>query len=85
MRDEAIVVTLQAEDYCCDFELPANVVLGELYPRLLTVLQKASNRVFGGWIKLVLETEEGALLDEMATLLDYGICTGYYLSVKQEE
>lgn len=83
MQDETIIVTLRAENFCRDFELPANVPLGELYPRLLAVLQKASNRVFGEWTKLILETDEGMLMDEKATLFDYGICTGCYLSAEQ--
>lgn len=84
MQNGMIVVTLRAEDFCRDFELPADEALSKLYPRLLEALQQASGRVFGGWKCLVLETSEGALLDGAATLHDYGICDGYSLNVSQE-
>ena len=85
MQDEIVLVTLRKEDFCRDFELPAKIPLGELCPRLLVVLQKMNARVFGEWTKLVLETDEGVLQDKNATLHDYGICTGCYLSVEQED
>ena len=85
MTDE-IVVTLRTEDgFCSDFSLPANVKLGDLYPRLLTALQKTKGSLFGEWRDILLETEEGALLDRSATLYDYGICSGYYLNIVQED
>lgn len=80
-----IVVTLRMDEFCRDFELPANAILGEVYPRLLTVLQETSNRLFGDWEGVLLETEEGVLLDLTATLNDYGICDGCYLNIIREE
>lgn len=85
MTDQ-VVVTLRTEGgFCFDFELPAKVKLGELYPRLLTALKNASNRFFAEWENLLLETEEGLLVDMSATLYDYGICTGFYLNVVRRD
>ena len=84
MQDSVVIVTLRTEGFCRDFELPSNVALGELCPRLLAVLQKASGRIFGTWTGIILGTDQGLMLDKTATLLDYGICTGAYLSVRQE-
>ena len=82
---ETIVVTLRTDQgFCQDFELPATVPLAELYPRLLAVLQQISHSFFS-WKGLFLETEQGVLLDPDATLYDYGICSGYDLSVIQGE
>lgn len=85
MQNGMIVITLCAEDFCRDFALPAEEPLSKLYPRLLAALQKVSGRVFGEWNHLVLETNEGALLDHSATLFDYGICDGYSLNVSRED
>ena len=80
-----VVVTLQAETFCRDFSLPADVKLKELYPRLLAALQNASSTRFVQWQGVILETEEGTLADLEATLLDYGVCTGKYLYVVEED
>ena len=84
MQENVVLVTLHTKEFCRDFELPADVELAVLYPRLLAALQKAGNRVFGTWNGLLLATEEGVLLDLKATLWDYGICTGNYLRIEQE-
>jgi hypothetical protein len=76
---------LCAENFCRDFELPTDIPLAVLYPRLLAVLQKASGRIFGTSKGVVLKTANGILRDPQATLSDYGVCTGSYLTVMQEE
>ena len=83
MTDE-VVVTLSSDGYICDYALPANVKLEELYPRLLNVLQSENCGIFENWKEILLQTDEGTLLDLSATLFDYGICTGYYLTVVQK-
>lgn len=80
-----IIVTLQADTFSRDFALPSDVKLKDLYPRLLTALQNASSSRFAEWKGVLLETEEGALLDLDATLLDYGVCTGKYLYLVEED
>ena len=81
---ETIIVTLRTEQgFCSDFELPAAVRLAELYPRLLAVLQQLKAASFLQWNSLLLETEAGVLLDDSATLSDYGICSGHYLTIIQ--
>lgn len=81
---EEVVVTLCSEEYSCDYSLPANVKLEELYPRLLKVLQNEISGMFKDWEEMLLQTEEGTLLDLSATLYDYGICSGYYLTIVQK-
>lgn len=78
-----IVITLYTEGFSKDFELPANTKLGQLYPRLLAVLQRMSEKTFGQWQILLLESEDGVLIDEDATLYDYGIHTGCRLRITQ--
>ena len=80
-----VVVTLQADNFNRDFSLPANVKLKELYPRLLSALQNASSSRFSDWKGVLLETDEGAFIDLEATLSDYGVCTGKYLYVVEED
>lgn len=83
---ETVIVTLRAEGgFCRDLELPAAAALGQLYPRLLAVLQRLGGSTFSQWKSLLLETEEGILLDLSATLSDYGICTGCYLTAIEGE
>ena len=79
-----VVVTLRAERFCQDFELPSDVVLQELYPRLLAVLQNISGQ-FANSRGIILEVDGAGLLDKSATLMDYGIRTGFYLDVVKEE
>lgn len=80
-----VVVTLRSDNFSRDFALPANVKLGELYPRLLKALQTASSARFADWSGVILETEEGAFTDLDATLSDYGVCTGKYLNLAEED
>ena len=83
---ETVIVTLQAGDeFHGDYELPANVPLRELYPRLLKVLQKTKEKLFWDYSAIVLELDGAGLLDEDATLLDYGVSTGCYLEVTKSE
>ena len=83
---ETVIVTLQAGDeFHGDYELPADIPLRELYPRLLGVLQKTKKKVFWDYSELILELDGAGLLDENATLTDYGICTGCYLEIVKKE
>lgn len=80
-----VVVTLQSDNFNRDFLLPANVKLKELYPRLLIALQNASSTRFAEWKGVILETSDGAFTDLGATLADYGVCTGKYLYLAEED
>ena len=83
---EVVTVTLQTKQgFCLDFDLPATIPLSKLYPRLLAVLQQTGNACFSGWNQLFLQTHEGVLSDLDATLYDYGICRGQYLTIIQGE
>lgn len=79
-----VIVTLRAKQFCQDFELPADVALQVLYPRLLVVLQNISQQ-FSGYRGIILELDGAGLLDKRATLIDYGIRTGFYLDIVKEE
>lgn len=81
---ETVVVTLRAASYCQDFALPVSVPLRELYPRILDVLQNATS-YFTDYQSIILEINGAGLLDQTATLLDYGVCTGMYLDVVRKE
>ena len=80
-----VVVTLQSDSFNRDFLLPANVKLKELYPRLLKALKNASSTRFADWKGVILKTDEGFLDDVEATLSGYGICTGNYLDLVEED
>lgn len=80
-----VVVTLRAEGFSCDFELPANICLKELYPRLLKVLKKMDAKSFRDYSGIVLEIEGAGMLEQTATLLDYGVKSGYYLDIVRKE
>lgn len=83
---ETIIVTIRAQGgFCRDLELPAAVRLEQLYPRLLDVLRRLDGSTFSRWNSLLLEKEEGILLDLSAVLSDYGICTGCYLTAIEGE
>lgn len=82
--NDAVVVTLRADRFSQDFELPANVELRELYPRLLVVLQSVSER-FADYRGVILEVDGAGLLDRQATLADYGVRAGFYLDVVKED
>lgn len=79
--NNTIIITLKANGYEKDFELPSNVKLRELYPRLTSALQFTSPKYFGDYETVLLEREDSALLNGDATLSDYGICTGSTLKV----
>ena len=79
--NNTIIVTLRASGFEKDFELPSNVRLRELYPRLTNALQSTSPKCFGDYDTVLLELNDSALLSEEATLSDYGICTGSILTV----
>lgn len=81
---KTVVVTLRTASYCQDFVLPTDVVLGELYPRLIAVLHKTTGH-FSDYQSIILEINGAGLLDQTATLLDYGVCTGMYLDVVRKE
>ena len=76
-----VVVTLRSKGYEKDFELPSNIKLEELYPRLTSALQSANPKVFGDYESIILELDDSALLDTNATLNDFGVCTGKILTV----
>ncbi len=82
---ETVIITLRAENFEKDFELPCTIPLSELYPRLTVALQETSAMRFGDFTGVVLEQNGAGLLDQKATLLDYGICTGSILDIVRKE
>lgn len=82
---KTIVVTLQSKQYSQDFELPATVPLHELYPRLTEALHKAAGTQFQDFSSVILEKDGAGLLDEAASLADYGVCDGCILNVVRKE
>lgn len=82
---DRIVVTLEKDVYCQDYELPWKTPLCELNPRLLIVLQKDNPRLFEDVKAIVLEIDGAGMLDEDSSLFDYGICAGARLSVVERE
>lgn len=83
--DDVILVTLRAENFVQDFELPANICLAELYPRLLTVLKKLKGDSFKTFSGIILEIQGEGMLNKTVSLADYGVCTGCYLDIAREE
>ena len=83
--NDTIIVTLRAEGFEKDFELPCCVPLRELYPRLTTALQKVSPMKFGDYTGVILEKDEAGLLKDDATLSDYGIVSGGILDIVRKE
>ena len=81
---DTVLITLRIDDFCQDYEIPCDVRLWELYPRLLAVLQR-ENTLFRNFRGIILELDGAGLLDMFATLADYGVCTGDYLDVVREE
>ena len=79
------VVTLRADNFDRDFSIPITVRLKELYPRLLAALQNASRTRFADWKGVALESDDGVFADLDATLADYGVCTGKYLYLVEED
>ena len=82
--EETVVVTLRSGAYREDYEIPTNVPLGQLYPRLLKILKKR-NSMFETYGGILLEYNHGGMLDLNATLADYGVLRGGYLDVVREE
>ena len=81
---EQVLVTLHLDRAERDYALPCRVPLGELYPRLLTVLQASDADTFRRANAICLQREDGFLLDPNATLLDYGVKDGDRLTVSKE-
>lgn len=77
---DTVVVTLSAPEFSADFELPLNEPLAELYYRLLRVLHKTYKDfcVFEG---IVLEKNGAGMINQSATLADYGVHDGEILSI----
>ena len=82
---EQILVTLRAENFERDYELPANTTLQDLYPRILAALKKTSPRTFGDYSEIVLESRGAGLLKMDASLVEHGVRTGYILDVVRKE
>lgn len=82
--EETVVVTVRSGAYEEDYELPVNVPLGELYPRLLMIL-KRRNSLFETYPSILLVYNHGGMLNKNATLADYGVLRGGYLDVVREE
>lgn len=80
-----IVVTLQTRSYSKDFELPADQPLGKIYPRVLDALRTDIFPDLGEVSSIVFELNGKGMIDETATLSDYGVCTGAYLSVVSKD
>ena len=83
MSDQ-VVVTLRFDKTERDYALPAGVMLGELYPRLLTVLQNSDPDAFRTVDRICFCRKDGYLLDPRATLLDYDVHNGARLTVSME-
>lgn len=81
---DVIIVTLYADGFEKDLELPWKVALGELYPRLHEVLKQIRPSLFSQYSGIILEKDGKGMLKENATLADYGICTGACLDVVGE-
>lgn len=77
-----IIVTLAFGKYREDYELPWEEALGKLYPRVMTILKEAGVQFPKGCQAIVFEREGKGLLDEHATLMDYGVCTGALLEIE---
>lgn len=80
MNDQ-VLVTLCFGQTERDYALPLSTPLAELYPRLLSVLQKSDSDVFEKASGICLQREDGYLTDKNAALLDYGVKNGSRLTV----
>lgn len=80
-----VIVTVRKGRFCRDMELPSDLRLEELRQMLLETLKNADPGVFGRFGSVILLHEGNALLDDDATLRDYGILTGFFLDVAEEE
>lgn len=79
--ENAVIVTLRDDSFSCDMELPCNIALQELYPRMIVALKSVDETRYGNLQELCFKKENRYLLDEGRTLRDYGICTGMYLDL----
>ena len=85
--NETVLVTLRVKGFSQDYELPCNIELAELYPRLREALKQT--RKFLDELdvcdEIVLETEGHRLSNSSATLSDYGIRSGNILNIVRKE
>lgn len=81
--DQYVVVTVCSEGFSEDFQLPSKLCMKELCPRLLKVLQSLDPIRFKDYKSIILEYNRGLMLEENATLEDYGVFSGSYLEVKK--
>lgn len=82
---ESIIVTVRKNRFCQDMELPSNLCLSELNKKLLESLKSIDVRTFGIYSSIILLHDGKALTDDTATLNDYGILTGFFIDVVEEE
>ena len=80
-EQKMILLTLRCGPFSEDFELPWEEPLQNIYPLLLSVLKKIDPRRFADWGEMLLEKDGAFLMDEQASLRDYGICTGSDLNI----
>ena len=81
---ETVILTLYTKSFSRDFELPANIPLSLLYPRLLSVLARV-DKSFAGWEDMFLLRAGKAMVFPEASLADYGIYDGELLEVVRKE
>lgn len=81
---EEIIVTIRTGQDSCDYALPSNMPLKDLYPRLQRILTARGN-ILRNYTGIVLELDGGGMLDGNATLADYGVCNGCFLDVTRKE
>lgn len=80
---ESVIVTIRKNRFCQDVELPGDLPLGELKPKLLELLKHTNAMLFGGWESVLLLHDGKALLDDRLALCDYGILSGFYVDVME--
>lgn len=79
----SIIVTVRFGSRAVDMELPCRMPIGLLSKRLLNALQILNPIQFGDMHGLWIAHKGRYLLDEDASLDDYGICDGDYLTVAE--
>lgn len=80
--NNTVVVTIQADGFCEDFELPSSIPIQELKARLLEVLKDLDARKFSTVSSYALRCAgKGLLCEEHASLDDYGVLTGSNLEI----
>ena len=85
MLNETVIVTIQSDTYCADFELPSGEPLESLYPRLCSAIKKDAPSKFGFYDGIVLEFDGKGLLNGRLCLRDYGIVNGNKLTIVSAE